>query len=298
MSTPRPRWDLACFSYLAHAQVLHVTRYPDADQGTEVGWTFPSLAGDGPLVARACAQRGLHTVLVANQTGQDLTGQQIRQTLETAGVHHRPGPGPAPDHTPHLTVVTDDAGTRTWFADLTDAHTSLHLADTTPLSTARLAYIDGYTVIADAAANALRATTAGGTPVLLNLGGDPLHPRLRAAAGHAHLYAVQTSLPEPRSHEAEHLARTLMAELRPYGAVVTLGALGAYALTRTSWHRVTAAKTDVTHTHGAGAAFSAALAAAHLDGHDLPAALHHACAAGTAHCTTVPDLTVPGRTTS
>lgn len=295
MTTP-PRWDLACFSYLAHAQVLHVTRYPGANQGAEVDWAFSSLAGDGPIVAHAGALAGRRTALIANRVGPDTTGTHTQHTLAAAGVHHRAGPGPAPQRTPHLTVVTDNAGTRTWFADLTHAYASLHQADTSPLAHARLAYIDGYTVIADAAAEALRTTAATSTPVLLNLGGDLIHAKLRPAALEACLYVVQTSVPEDRAPDAPQTAHTLLEELRPHAAVVTMGALGAIAVTPTGHQHIPADRVAVLHTHGAGAAFSAGLATAYLDGQDLTAALHRACAAGTAHCTTIPDTTIRERT--
>ncbi|MFD9190395.1 carbohydrate kinase family protein [Streptomyces phaeochromogenes] len=288
MTAGQAKWDLTCFSYLAHAQVSHVARYPEPNQGAEVTWTFSSLAGDGPMIAQACAARGLRTALIANQVGDDPTGRHARHSLDAAGVHHRAGPGPAPRHTPHLTVITDDAGTRTWFADLTHAYASLQQADTSLLARARLAYIDGYKVITDAASAALHTAAAAGVPVLLNLGSDPLHPKIQQAARQTHLFMVQTSLPEAQAREAEHTARTLLAELGAEAAVVTVGALGAVAVTRASIHQISARKADVVHTHGAGAAFSAGLAAAHLEGHDLPTALHFAGEAGTTHCTTVP----------
>jgi sugar/nucleoside kinase (ribokinase family) len=298
VTTPRTRWDLACFSYLAHAQVLHVTRYPGANQGTEVNWTAPSLAADGPLVARACAQAGLRTALVANRTGSDPTGRWTTSALTAAGVHHHAGGGHTPRRTPQLTVVTDDAGTRTWFADLTHAYASLCQADTAPLAHARLAYIDGYTVIAEAAAQALLAATAAGTPVLLNLGGDLLHARLRPAARQARLHVVQTSVPEARSPDAVQIAHALLDDLQPEAAVVTMGALGAVAVTPSGHQHISADRVDVVHTHGAGAAFSAELAAAHLQGQDLATTLRRACAAGTAHCATSPAPTVRERTAS
>ncbi|WP_055612217.1 carbohydrate kinase family protein [Streptomyces phaeochromogenes] len=300
MTVRQSQWDLACFSYLAHAQVSHVARYPEANQGAEVTRTFSSLAGDGPIIAQDCAARGLRTALVANQIGDDPTGRHTRQRLAAVGVHYRASPGSAPRRTPHLTVITDDASTRTWFADLTHAYASLHQADTSPIEQARLAYIDGYTVIADAAAGALLAAAGAGVPVLLNLGGDRLHPKLHQAARQAHVFAVQTSLPEFQAQDADDTARSLLTELGAHAAVVTVGALGAVAVTRTTTHQIPARKVDVVHTHGAGAAFSAALAAAHLDGHDLPTALHLAGEAGTAHCTTVPgtDASTPERTAS
>ncbi|MGW3952978.1 PfkB family carbohydrate kinase [Streptomyces sp. NPDC004752] len=119
--------------------------------------------------------------------------------------------------------------------------------------------------------------------------------KVRQAARQAHLFAVQTGLPESQVQDAEHTACNLLTELGPHAAVVTVGALGVAAVTRAGTHRIPAQRVDVVHTHGAGAAFSAGLAAAHLEGHDLPAALHYACEAGTAHCTVVPSADIAHR---
>lgn len=277
-------WDLACFSYLAHAQVLHVDRYPRANHGAPVTRSHVSLAADGPITATVAARLGSCAVLVSNQVPSDAQGHAVRHRLIVAGVHHAPG-SHTPAQTPHLTVVTDSVGTRTWFADLTHARTSLNHADPAPLGRARLAYIDCYTVLAEPAARAITVAAAG-VPLLLNLGNDPVHPAIARAAANATVWAAQTGLPEENADLADTTARMLLDLLKPQTAVVTLGALGALALTTTARHQVAAPDVTVVDTHGAGAAFSAGLACAHLDGCDLPHALERACTAGSDHCAT------------
>ncbi|MEU1311019.1 carbohydrate kinase family protein [Streptomyces cinnamoneus] len=280
-----PAWDLACFSYLAHAQVLQVERYPQADHGTEVDSRWVSLAADGPITALTASALGLRTALVANGVGHDPAGETVRHQLAAARVHHAAPDQGAAARTPNMTVITDRAGTRTWFADLTHAYASLHRADTRPLAHARLAYVDCYQVLADDAATAIKSAATARVPLLLNLGNDPLHPAIEHAARGAALYAVQTGLPEQHHDRADATALELMERLNPYAVVITLGARGAWARTRTECHRVPTRQITVANTHGAGAAFSAGLAAAYLDGCDLPTSLHRACAIGTDHCT-------------
>ncbi|MFB7645737.1 PfkB family carbohydrate kinase [Streptomyces sp. NPDC056084] len=286
MNAPIARWDLACFSYLAHAQILHVPRYPAADHGTIVDRSRTGLAADGPITACTGAALGLRTTLVANQVADDPTGTAVADHLRAAQVEVQASSRRRPLVTPHLTVITDTFGTRSWFAELAQVHDSLHYADMTPLGRARLAYIDAYTVIASSAARAIGTAASRDVPVVLNLGNDPIHPAVAEAAGRARLVAVQTGLPEDRADDADAVARDILERLAPEAAIVTLGALGAIALGGDGdRHQVHARAARVADTHGAGAAFSAGLAAAHLDGQDLKGMLARACAAGTAHCT-------------
>ncbi|MFR9675817.1 carbohydrate kinase family protein [Streptomyces sp. TR02-1] len=286
--------DLACFSYLAHTQVLHVDTYPRADHGAEVHSTVTSLAADGPITALTAARTGLRTTLVTNQVGSDATGQHVRRVLAAEGVRNE-ATGPTPSATPQMTVVADRAGTRTWFADLTHAYISLKETDTSPLGRARMAYIDCYRVLTEHAVGAIRTAARCGVPLLLNLGNDPLDPAVRSAAEHATVWAVQTGLPEEQEDQAEAVATHLLGALRPHAAVVTLGAGGAVAVTSEGTHRVTARAVPVVHTHGAGAAFSAGLATAHLEGRPLASALRQACDVGSAHCSTRPPGSTPAR---
>lgn len=282
--------DLACFSYLADAQVLRVGVYPRPNGGAVVNQVAASIAADGPLAAVTASALGLRTGLISNGVGDDPAGQRLLAWLHDAGVHYPERRGRT-GITPQITVV-DDATTRTWFAALQHAYDELEQVDLDLFERARLGYVDCYRVITTAAARAI--TAAGSTPLILNLGSDPLHDAIIAASSDRRIAVVQTGLDEANADQAEKVGWQLLDLLHPDTAVVTLGALGAIAVTRGGVHRVLAPKVPVTHTHGAGAAFSAGYAHALLTGADVPAALAAGCEAGAWHCTG-PAAPVPRR---
>lgn len=284
MLTPATGSDLACFGYLAYAQVTTVAAYPAANTGAQVSQVFPSLAGDAPIAALTARMLGSTAHLVSNRVSLDPAGQAVLDMLDTAGVTHQAVPSSATGlGTPQLTIVTDEAGTRTWFAWLGNAVDQLATADLTLLRTARLAYIDCYRIIDSQAA---RAITASRAPLLLNLGGDPLSPAVAHAARQRHIAFVQTNLDERDAGRAEAVAADLFAALDSEAVVITLGRLGAYAHTASGPFWIEAPQVAVRHTHGAGAAFSGGLAHAYLTGATARQAIHAACQAGTSHCTT------------
>jgi fructose-1-phosphate kinase PfkB-like protein len=92
---------------------------------------------------------------------------------------------------------------------------------------------------------------------------------------------------------AESLAADLCRHLPATAVVVTLGRYGALARTATGTYRATVPQVPIRHTHGAGAAFSAGLAHAHLAGASIADALHAGCAAGTHHCAATPPVLRP-----
>jgi len=280
--------DLGCFSYLARARILRVDQYPEPDTGAEVLGVLDALAGDGPITAVTASALGLTCALAANNVGDDPAGHQLLQHLDRADVRHRLTATDA-DPTPELNVITDRAGTRTWFAHLAQAYTALGEADLTVLTAARLAYIDCYRIMTAAAVRAIDTAVRAQVPLFLNLGGDPLHPAVAHAAAEGDLVAVQTSLPTHRTGQAHDLAEHLARTLRPVAALVTLGPQGAIARTSTAVHQSPAGQGRPRHTHGAGAAFSAGFAAAYLAGHDLPTALTAACRTGTDHCAAITE---------
>lgn len=282
--------DLVCVSYLADAEVLLVESYPGANSGAVVDHIAASIAADGPLVAITAARLGLRVGLVANAVGTDPAGRRLLDCLDRLRIHHTIG---AADDTatPRLTVVIDDADTRTWFASLQHAPAELRTANLHLLADARLIYVDCYEVLAASAARTIAA--ASGMPLVLNLGGDRLDDSIVAASCDQRLAAVQTSLDEADGGDAEAVATDLLDQLRPDAAVVTLGRLGALTRTRAGIHRAAAPPVAVTHTHGAGAAFSAGYAHALLNGAGIDGALRAGCEAGAPHCTD-PVSAVPG----
>jgi sugar/nucleoside kinase (ribokinase family) len=287
--------DLVCVSYLADTLLLRVAAYPPANAGAVVSQVATSIAADGPLTAATAARLGLRVGLVANAIGTDPPGRRLLDTLDAAGIRHAIAVVPN-GVTPQLTVVVDGNGTRTWFAALDHAAAEVATANLHLLTDARLIYVDCYQILTEAAARAIAA--AGEVPLLLNLGGDPLDDAIAAATDGRHVAAVQTSIDEADTRDAESLAGTLLDQLNADAAVVTLGRLGALARTRTGVHRAAAPPVAVTHTHGAGAAFSAGYARALLHGDDIDTALRAGCHAGAAHCTGLATAAPPPAATA
>jgi len=284
-------FDLACFGYLAHAQVFTVPVYPIANRGAAATQVFPSLAGDAPITGLTARELGLTVCLVSNTVGTDPAGQTVLDALDNAGVRHSATPTPASDiQTPQVVVITDDADTRTWFAWLGPAVDQLAAADLTPLNAARLSYIDCYQVIEAAALTAISATSG---PLMLNLGGDPLTETMAAAVTRRHVAFLQTSLDEANVEHADRLADYLHSRVIADTVVITLGRHGVLARTSNATYRTDAPTITVRHTHGAGAAFSGGLAQAHLSGATVPEALDAACRAGSAHCASTSHVPRP-----
>lgn len=123
--------DVVCVSYLADTTILMVDAYPVPDHGAVVRHTETSLAGDGPLMAMTASRLGLRTAVIANDVGLDPAGRRLLTQLDRHGIDHtirlRDGA-----RTPTLTVITDNAGTRTWFAHLEPALALLDTVDLTP----------------------------------------------------------------------------------------------------------------------------------------------------------------------
>src|SRR6266851_485680 len=84
MST-RSSGPVACFSYLAAAELWNVARFPAANHGAEVLAIEQSVAADGPMVAAVLAAAGVPALLLANDVGDDADGAAVRGWLRR---HH------------------------------------------------------------------------------------------------------------------------------------------------------------------------------------------------------------------
>jgi len=100
--------DLACFGYLAWAQVNTVAAYPPANTGAVVRDLIASLAGDAPIVALTAGRLGSSTTLISNRVGLDHTGQTVLELLDSAAVAHWATPSTSGTSTPQLIIVTDE----------------------------------------------------------------------------------------------------------------------------------------------------------------------------------------------
>lgn len=157
-------------------------------------------------------------------------------------------------------MVGDGHHTRTWFAHLPGVANGLGHADLSAIATASFVYLDAYPLIEAAAVRVVRAVRAAGAPLLINLGGEPLTEMLRfEVAGYENL-VIQTNVDDSAHLDAPDLARDLAGDTGAEWAVVTAGAVGSLAASRSrGLVAVPAFPMQVRHTHCAGAVFSGGL---------------------------------------
>lgn len=274
---------VACFSYLAAAELWKVTRFPPANHGAEVLSIEHSVAADAPMTAAVLAALGLPALLLANDIGTDPGGTAVLGWLQRHKVSTTAGIT-AGTVTPRIIVVADNAGSRTWFPYLPGVVDALARLDLEAVKEAALVYVDCYQLIETAAIRVVLAARAAGAELFVNLGGSPLSASLTTALrGYGHL-VVQTNVDDADHQNACSLATELLAATGADWVVVTAGAAGAVAVSAAGCLKVPAFEARVRHTHCAGAAFSGGFLYGLL--HDWPMidSLRLASASGALRC--------------
>ncbi len=274
---------VACFSYLAAAELWQVPRFPLANYGAEVLSVERSIAADAPMAAAVLAALGVPTLLLANEIGNDPKGSQVCAWLQRYGVN-RTTKVTAGTTTPQIVVVADEDGTRTWFPHLPGVSDALAAVDLSPLSSASFAYIDCYQLIEAPAVRAIQAARSAGVPLLVNLGGSPLSSAVIAAVRGYHYVIIQTNVDDMACAEAPRVAHEVLAATGAAWVVITAGAAGALALSESQQLASPAFRVAVHHTHCAGAAFSGGLIYGLLHDWPMEDCLTLACASGALRC--------------
>ena len=275
--------SVACFSYLAAAELWQVPRFPLANYGAEVLSVERSIAADAPMAGAVLAALGVPALLLANEIGNDQKGRQVRAWLQRYGVNSTTRVT-TDTSTPQIVAVADEDGTRTWFPHLPGVSAALAAVDLSPLSSASLAYIDCYQLIEPAAVRVVQAARSADIPLLVNLGGSPLSPAIIAAVRGYTRVIVQTSTADADSAHAPRAAREILAATGVGWAVITAGAGGAVALSQGQRLASPAFRVSVRHTHCAGAAFSGGLIYGLLHDWPMEDCLTLACASGALRC--------------
>jgi sugar/nucleoside kinase (ribokinase family) len=279
-----PQLDLACFSYLAAARIVRVDHYPEPNHGAEINSVDESVNGDGPLVAAFASGLGLTTALEANAVADDADGRRVEAFLDRHRVARELAGSVTT--TPLALVLVHPDGNREWLVEFEATRFGLAAVSGRLLAAARLAYVDCYASIPDAAARALGLAAEAGVPLYVNLGGAPAIPvAVDAALRRFRPVAIQDNRDEAAAGEAEVYARSLHERYDADLVLVTVGERGAVALEGALCVRAPARVVDVDYTNGAGAAFAAGMIFARTRGRPLREALKFACALGSLQCT-------------
>jgi sugar/nucleoside kinase (ribokinase family) len=274
---------VVCVSYLAHAALWKVLRFPQVNHGAEVRAIERSIAADAPMAAAVLAALEVPTLLLANDVGHDPNGAEVCEWLERYGVSTMVKMTTGMP-TPQIVVVADEAGTRTWFPYLPGVIDGLAALDLTPIDGGSFVYVDCYQLIEGPVVCAVQHARTAGTPLLVNLGGSPLTPSVAAALrSHPQLLA-QTNIDDADHRHASRLAEEVRSATGAQWAIVTAGAAGAVALSQSQHLAVPAFRASVRHTHCAGAAFSGGLLYGLLHDWPMEENLRLACASGALRC--------------
>lgn len=279
--------DLCCFSYVAPAQILRIEQYPRAGYGAEVLEIVKTIAADGPMVLLAASRLGLNVGLIGNQVGADTASRELVDVLTNENVSTTVSTSSNTTTAP-LTLILDDLyGSRTWFSYLPTVGDDLLRADLSMLSRSSLAYIDLYAIIREASIRAVEYASRSKVPIFINLGGSPLTRELANTLRNKGIVVVQTNIDKFSEEKPKQLAGEILQLIEPEVVLITLGEQGAVYLSSQESVHVPAYKVDATHTHGAGAAFSAGYAFAYLNNWTAADSLRFACALGAMSCTGV-----------
>lgn len=249
---------VACFSYLAAAELWQVAHFPPANHGAEVRSIQRSIAADAPMAAAVLAALGVPTLLLANDIGDDQKGGGVCAWLRHYGVNTT-AKVKTDTTTPQIIVVADDEGTRTWFPHLAGVRDSLAAVDLSSLPSASFAYIDCYQLIEAPAVRAIQAARSADVPLLVNLGGSLLSPAVFAAVRGYSRLVVQSNVDDAARADLRRVAHEVLTATGAAWVVITAGAGGAMALGESQQLASPAFRVAVRHSHCAGAAFSGGL---------------------------------------
>jgi sugar/nucleoside kinase (ribokinase family) len=272
------QFDLACFGYLSMAKLIKMTGFPVENSVSAVSRIVPTVAADAPIVALLSAQLGLTSVLFSNEIQDTEENRYIFSALD----HHalRTSIKAAKSSvTPQMFIIESPYESKTILTFMPDIFEQLTSISLQALDNARLVYVDLYTEILEASLRTIRYAIQKGIPVFLNLSSHDLDLKLAAIKNLKGITIIQVS--NLFQEDPRMLVDTILSKTKAQMALVTLGQRGVLGANKSMIIEVPALKIKEVETHhGAGAAFSAGFAFAHLGDFGFKDALVCACALG------------------
>lgn len=272
---------VVCFGPIISGLILAVEKYPAADGGAFIQRKETYVGADSPMVAQTLARWGLPAHLICNALGDDAAGRSAIAQLSEAGASSTLRLL-GEYSTPVEVDICDLAGTRTWFVEGNQTiWDTICAADRGAIAQAGLVYLDWYARPCAAEIAALAA--AHGVPLYLNV-----EYSLAAPHTNAELIcrtAVCQSFVEESASASDALA--VARALAGHGvkrAIVTRGRHGCVGVEDGKEYVISAPQVQVAAALGAGAAFSAGMIYAMLQGKSFEQALRFAVGAGSYKC--------------
>lgn len=233
------------------------------------------------MIALALAQWGVPAHLICNALGNDPAGRAAIQRLQEAGASSTLQLADGYE-TPIEVDICDLSGTRTWFVEGNQTiWNTICAADRSAIPNAGMVYLDWYA--RPCATEIAELAKSSGVPLYLNVEYSLAAPHTNAELIR-HAAVCQTFVEESATErDALALARALTGHGAPR-AIVTRGRHGCVGIEGERVCIIPAPQVKVAAAIGAGAAFSAGMIYALVQGWDFERALRFAVASGSYKC--------------
>jgi sugar/nucleoside kinase (ribokinase family) len=282
--------DVACIGMLTPAEVYVVDQMPDWNTGSLWKARADFISDDAAIVACVIKKWGLSSGLVCNKLGNDISGQNVIDELESLGVI---GQFIKDENltTPHEIVISDSHGGRTYIWDRReDLLSTMEVADISVIEVAKCAYADWYDYPHNL--TAIKEAVHQKIPILINI--EDQYQNFESIKELVRLATWVQCTPDQtnNSHRREETCRRLLKE-GVEGIIFTGSEEGCMWATNSESFAVKAPSIDLVDANGAGAVLSSGFLYGYSKGWDFEASCRFAVSAASLQCQEISPSALP-----
>jgi len=282
--------DVACIGMLTPAEVYVVDQMPDWNAGSLWKARADFISDDAAIVACCIKKWGLSSGLVCNKLGNDISGQNVIDELESLGVI---GQFIKDENltTPHEIVISDSRGGRTYVWDRReDLLSTMEVADISVIEVAKCAYADWYDYPHNL--TAIKEAVHQKIPLLINI--EDQYQNFESIKELVRLATWVQCTPNQtnNSHRRDDTCRQLLKE-GVEGIIFTGSEEGCMWATNSESFAVKAPSIDLVDANGAGAVLSSGFLYGYSKGWDFEASCKFAVSAASLQCQEISPSALP-----
>jgi sugar/nucleoside kinase (ribokinase family) len=282
--------DVACVGMLTAAEVYVVDQMPDWNTGSTWKARADFISDDAAIVACCIRKWGLVSGLVCNKLGNDVSGQNVIDELESLGVI---GEFLKDENltTPYEIVISDSRGGRTYIWDRKeDLLSTMDVADTSVIKAAKCVYADWYDYPYNL--TAIKEAVHQNIPVLINI--EDQYQNFESIEELVRLATWVQCTPNQTNnkHQRDETCCNLLKE-GAEGVIFTGSEEGCMWVTKTESFSVKAPTIDLVDANGAGAVLSSGFLYGYSKGWDSEASCRFAVSAASLQCQEISPTALP-----
>ena len=282
--------DVACIGMLTPAEVYVVDQMPDWNTGRSWKTRADFISDDAAIVACCIKKWGLISGLVCNKLGNDISGQNVIDELESLGVI---GQFLKDENltTPYEIVISDSIGGRTYIWDRReDLLSTMEVADTSIIEAAKCVYADWY----DYPHNlpAIKEALHQNIPLLINI--EDQYENFESIKELVRLATWVQCTPNQTNnrHRRDETCRQLLKE-GVEGVIFSGSEEGCMWVTNSESFAVKAPPIDLVDANGAGAVLSSGFLYGYSKGWDSETSCRFAVSAASLQCQEISPSALP-----